>query len=99
MQTPESQMRREIREIPEAVERLLSARGAVLAAAEAIRELDPAFAVTVARGSSDHACTYLKYISELTLGLPVASVGPSVETVTLPSSAAACSMPAVVAAK
>lgn len=81
MQTPESQMRREIREIPEAVERLLSAPEAVLAAAEAIRELDPAFAVTVARGSSDHACTYLKYISELTLGLPVASVGPSVASI------------------
>jgi glutamine---fructose-6-phosphate transaminase (isomerizing) len=37
--------------------------------------------VTVARGSSDHVCTYLKYCSELVLGLPVASLGPSVASV------------------
>ncbi|SDK07318.1 SIS domain-containing protein [Aliiruegeria lutimaris] len=81
MQAPDSQMRREIREIPEAVERLLAAPEAVRAAADAIRERDPAFAITVARGSSDHACSYLKYVSELTLGLPSASVGPSVASI------------------
>jgi glucosamine--fructose-6-phosphate aminotransferase (isomerizing) len=55
--------------------------GPVAAAAEAMRAADPALLVTVARGSSDHACTYLKYASELLLGLPVASVGPSVASV------------------
>mgnify|MGYP003115395972 FL=1 len=77
-----SQMRREILEIPEAVERLLS-QGAdpIARIAAAAREADPAYAVTVARGSSDHACTFLKYAFELELGLPVASIGPSVASI------------------
>lgn len=77
-----SLMRREILEIPEAVERLLSKGSADLSkAAEAVRSLDPAFVVTVARGSSDHVCTYLKYAIELLAGAPVASVGPSVASI------------------
>jgi glucosamine--fructose-6-phosphate aminotransferase (isomerizing) len=35
----------------------------------------------VARGSSDHAATYLKYAVELAAGVPVASVGPSVASI------------------
>jgi len=75
-------MRREIDEIPAALDRLLT-DGAddIRAIAVALRAADPAFLVTVARGSSDHACTYLKYAAELLLGLPVASVGPSVASV------------------
>jgi glucosamine--fructose-6-phosphate aminotransferase (isomerizing) len=77
-----SQMRREVQEIPEAVDRLLTlGAGEIKAAAAAIRDLDPAFAVTVARGSSDHACTYLKYAAELLTGVPVASVGPSIASI------------------
>lgn len=77
-----SQMRREILEIPDAVERLLSAGAPAIARiAAAARDADPAFAVTVARGSSDHACTFLKYAFELELGLPVASIGPSVASI------------------
>jgi glucosamine--fructose-6-phosphate aminotransferase (isomerizing) len=37
--------------------------------------------LTVARGSSDHAAAYLKYAIELTTGIPVASVGPSIASV------------------
>jgi glucosamine--fructose-6-phosphate aminotransferase (isomerizing) len=75
-------MRREIAEIPEAAARLLAhGRGEVAEAAAAIRAMDLAVILTVARGSSDHACTYLKYVSELLLGLPVASVGPSVASI------------------
>ncbi|MCT8161127.1 SIS domain-containing protein [Pseudoruegeria sp. SHC-113] len=82
MNAQTTQMRREIEEIPVAVERLLSeGQGGITAAAEAIRAADPALLVSVARGSSDHACTYLKYASELLLGLPMASVGPSVASV------------------
>ncbi len=82
MHPHETQMRREIQEIPTAVERLLTdGADAIKSAALAARELDPAFAITVARGSSDHACTYLKYVSELLLGVPVASVGPSVASI------------------
>ena len=77
-----SQMQREVHEIPEAVARLLDRGGpAIRAAARAAQDRNPAFIATIARGSSDHACTYLKYAAELTLGLPVASLGPSVASV------------------
>ena len=77
-----SQMRREILEIPEAVDRLLThGQPDIAKAADALRDLDPRFAVSVARGSSDHVCTFLKYATELLLGLPVASVGPSVASI------------------
>ncbi|WP_432448385.1 SIS domain-containing protein [Aliiroseovarius marinus] len=79
---PTTRMRREINEIPDAVERLLTeGRAGVLATAEEIRACDPRFLLSVARGSSDHAATYLKYVSELLLGLPMASVGPSVKSI------------------
>ncbi len=79
MANPISQMRQEIDEIPAAVERLLTEGAeAIGETSSAVRKIDPAFAITVARGSSDHVCTYLKYVSELLLGIPFASVGPSV---------------------
>ncbi len=75
-------MRREILEIPDAVERLLSQGGNdIRKAAAAARDINPTFLLSVARGSSDHACTYLKYASELVLRRPMASVGPSVKSV------------------
>lgn len=74
-----TQMRTEILEIPAAVERLLSRGGDAIAATVAqARDMNPPFLLSVARGSSDHACTYLKYASELLLKRPMASVGPSV---------------------
>ncbi|MEX0283515.1 MAG: SIS domain-containing protein [Paracoccaceae bacterium] len=77
-----SKMRQEILEIPEAVERLLSQGAAnIHEASRLIKEADPRFLITVARGSSDHACLYIKYASELLLNLPVASVGPSVSSI------------------
>ncbi len=78
----QSHMAREVAEIPEAASRFLSrSRAALEAAADAMRKTDPALIVTVARGSSDHAATYLKYAAELVAGIPVASVGPSVASV------------------
>lgn len=75
-------MAREVAEIPHAAGRFLSrARGQVASAAAALRAADPRLVVTVARGSSDHAATYLKYVIELMAGIPVASVGPSVASV------------------
>lgn len=71
----------EIAEIPQAVARLLADPAPIRAAAAAARARDPALIATVARGSSDHACAFLKYAAELTLGLPVASIGPSVASV------------------
>jgi glucosamine--fructose-6-phosphate aminotransferase (isomerizing) len=46
-----------------------------------LRTLKPAYVVTCARGSSDHAATYGKYLIERALGLPVASLGPSLASV------------------
>ncbi|KAB1089591.1 SIS domain-containing protein [Neorhizobium galegae] len=75
-------MRKEIDEIPEAAARLLDGSAAELAAAgRALREKDPAFLITIARGSSDHAATFIKYAVELTAGRPVASLGPSLASI------------------
>lgn len=77
-----SHMRREVLEIPDVIEGLLIKGAAgIEAAAAAMVAQDPAFMISVARGSSDHAATYFKYCAELLLGLPVASVGPSVASV------------------
>jgi glucosamine--fructose-6-phosphate aminotransferase (isomerizing) len=77
-----SHMAREVGEIPLVSRRfLLDSRDALEAAADAMRATDPGLIVTVARGSSDHAATYLKYAVELLAGVPVASVGPSVASV------------------
>ena len=77
-----TKMRREIDEIPDAVERLLTQGAANIATvADVARQRDPAFVISVARGSSDHVCTYLKYASEILLGMPVASVGPSIGSI------------------
>lgn len=78
----QSHMAREVAEIPEAAARFLDqSRAELAAAAAALRATDPRLMVTVARGSSDHAATYLKYAIELLGGVPVASVGPSVASV------------------
>ncbi|MGC1496993.1 MAG: SIS domain-containing protein [Sulfitobacter sp.] len=82
MTAPQTQMRREVLEIPQAVARLLDRQSdAVQAAAAALRARSPSFLVSVARGSSDHVATYLKYASELLSGTPIASVGPSIASV------------------
>ena len=53
-----TQMRREIFEIPAAVERLLIRGGGAIAATAAMaRDMNPPFLLSVARGSSDHAST------------------------------------------
>jgi glucosamine--fructose-6-phosphate aminotransferase (isomerizing) len=66
----------------EAVRALLDANGAALEAlARDLRADPPSVVVTCARGSSDHAATYLKYLIETRIGLPVASAAPSVSSV------------------
>lgn len=82
MSSEPTQMHREVREIPSAVERLLGHGGdAVRTAAERAREADPRYFISIARGSSDHAASYLKYASELLLRRPMASVGPSISSI------------------
>ncbi|MXW85915.1 MAG: SIS domain-containing protein [Boseongicola sp. SB0667_bin_21] len=82
------------REISAAVERLFSGGGhAIASTAARAREVNPPFLLSVARGSSDHACTCLKHAGELVLKRPLASVGPSVASqcgVELDTSGAMC---------
>ncbi|QPH52925.1 SIS domain-containing protein [Pontivivens ytuae] len=70
-----SHMAREIAEIPAACARLLSgpADEAIRAAAAEWRALDPPLLVTVGRGSSDHAATYLSYACGIVSGVIPAS--------------------------
>ena len=56
-------------------------RPAVDALVESLRQAPPPFVVTCARGSSDHAATYAKYLLETQLGLVTASASPSVGSV------------------
>jgi glucosamine--fructose-6-phosphate aminotransferase (isomerizing) len=74
-------MRAEIEEIPAAVARLLAQHEAIEKAGAALRQRDPGLVVTIARGSSDHASAFLKYAIELTAGIPVASIGPSIMSI------------------
>lgn len=90
----DTHMAREVAEIPVAAARFLDgSKDQVAAAAAAMQGIDPALVITVARGSSDHAATYMKYAIELLAGVPVASVGPSIASIygqTLRLSRAAC---------
>ncbi|MQP75827.1 SIS domain-containing protein [Stenotrophomonas sp. MYb238] len=53
----------------------------VQALAADLRRNPPPFVVTCARGSSDHAATYAKYLFETRLGVVTASASPSVGSV------------------
>lgn len=60
----------------------LEANAATIAALAArLRAAPPRFIVTCARGSSDHAATFAKYLFETQLGLSTASASPSVSSV------------------
>jgi glucosamine--fructose-6-phosphate aminotransferase (isomerizing) len=77
-----SLMLRETAEAPDVVAGLLAANAeAVATLGDRLRRKPPAFAVTCARGSSDSAATYAKYLIEICIGPVVASVGPSVSSV------------------
>ncbi len=72
----------EAAETADAVARQFQANAAVIdALVERLRADPPRFIVTCARGSSDHAATYGKYLFETTLGLVTASASPSVGSV------------------
>jgi glucosamine--fructose-6-phosphate aminotransferase (isomerizing) len=74
-------MLNEIHEQPDWVERAIeSERGNVSALAAAMRENDVRFIVIAARGTSDHAATYAKYLFEIGTQMPVALTAPSVFT-------------------
>ena len=77
----QTKMAQETREIPHVVATQLSTNARLWqAVAKDIQARDIAFVVTVARGSSDHAATFAKYLFEVYLGLPVVSAAPSINT-------------------
>ncbi len=79
---PPTMMLRETAEAPDVVARLIDANDETCRALGArLRERPPHFAVTCARGSSDSAATYAKYLFELHLRTVVASVGPSISSI------------------
>jgi len=83
MPAPDSTwMYTEAAEAATAVARQFAANAATIdALVERLRAQPPRFIVTCARGSSDHAATYGKYLFETALGLVTASASPSVGSV------------------
>jgi glucosamine--fructose-6-phosphate aminotransferase (isomerizing) len=76
-----SRMSAEIREQPEVLQRILDEGWAeVRSAARTLREGGPRSAIIAARGTSDNAALYAKYLFEVLLGLPTALASPSAFT-------------------
>lgn len=73
-------MAAEINEQPEALGRLLDAEATVAAIAGRVLEARPRFVLLTARGTSDNAALYAKYLVETVLGLPAGLVSPSTFT-------------------
>jgi glucosamine--fructose-6-phosphate aminotransferase (isomerizing) len=74
-------MLREIHEQPEAIRQTLKREGANIAElAEVFRERRPRMVILAARGTSDNAGTYLRYIVGAVNGMTVASAAPSLLT-------------------
>ena len=79
MNAEKTWMLTEIEETGDALARQIAENGAAFASIGArLRTLDPPFVATIARGSSDHCALYLKYLIEVGLGVPCASLGPSI---------------------
>ena len=75
-------LRDEIFEQPEALRRLLEIQAQpVREVAARIRDKDPSFVYLAARGTSDNAGLYAKYLWGISNGLPVALAAPSMFSV------------------
>lgn len=76
-----SRMEMEARESVAVAQRQLQQQAAMAEVARAIRDLDPRLVITCARGSSDHAATYAKFLVETETGIPAASHSPSISSI------------------
>lgn len=77
-----SRMIREAAEAPAAIARQIAANAALCRElGRRLRRSPPRFVVTCARGSSDHAASYAKFLFEARLGIVTASVAPSVGSI------------------
>jgi glucosamine--fructose-6-phosphate aminotransferase (isomerizing) len=77
---PGRHMAAEVAEQPAVLARLAERRDGIAEVAAAIARHKPRFALLAARGSSDHAALYAKYLIEVLLGLPAGLVSPSTAT-------------------
>lgn len=77
---PGQHMAKEIAEQPAVFTDLYNRRAEFAAVAEIIRERSPRFVLFAARGSSDHAAIYAKYLTEVLLQLPAGLVSASTTT-------------------
>lgn len=78
----QTKMHHEAGEAADAIRRQLAANDAIVAAlVERLRAAPPRFIVTCARGSSDHAATFGKYVFETQVGLMTASASPSISSI------------------
>ena len=73
-------MASEIAEQPAIWRSMLGRRARFAAAAAAIQAQSPRFVLLAARGTSDHAALYAKYLVEILLGIPAGLVSPSTLT-------------------
>lgn len=75
-------MAAEIREQPAVLARILEeGRPRIASVARALRARAPRFVLLAARGTSDHAALYAKYLVETRLGLPAGLISPSTITI------------------
>ncbi|MEU4763602.1 SIS domain-containing protein [Actinosynnema sp. NPDC023794] len=77
---PGRHMAAEIDQQPGIFADLFARRDAIASVASVIAERRPRFVLLAARGSSDHAALYAKYLTEVLLELPAGLVSPSTTT-------------------
>jgi glucosamine--fructose-6-phosphate aminotransferase (isomerizing) len=75
-----ARMAAEIAEQPAVFDSVVARRGELAAVAERLVARRPRFALLAARGTSDHAALYTKYLIEVLLQLPAGLVSPSTTT-------------------
>ena len=79
---PASMMFTEAAEAADVVQKQLDRNaGTIERIGKKLQQIKPGFILTCARGSSDHAATFAKYLLETHTGLFVASAGPSVNSI------------------
>src|SRR5438309_2333935 len=77
---PDSKMRAEMAEQPKLIANLASDVGRYQEVCEAAHRFQPRFVLYVARGTSDNAAVYGKYLATIRAGLPTGLAAPSAVT-------------------
>ena len=75
-------MEKEARQTPKIIAKQLQTNERIMQEiCKKLRQNPSPFAMTIGRGSSDHACTYAKYLIETATGLVTASAAPSIVSI------------------